>query len=218
MGGKKGLIILVGIAVLRFAGSLGVTLMMGKPGPKPEAPDKNAAAAAAAQQASLLAAGMPAETVQPKEKLLDDLVRELRVKIQDHQRKEQRMEEQETRIRLAQDSLDKQGKELENLRIQLVAPLGRLKEAQTELERSRVLVTQEERANLKKTAAIYEKMDATAGGKILEIMCGNKQEDDAAKILSYMSERSAAKLLAEITDKTIVARLCDRMKRIREEG
>jgi hypothetical protein len=40
-------------------------------------------------------------------------------------------------------------------------------------------------------------MDATAGGRILEGMCTNKQESDAVKILHYMQERSVAKVLAD---------------------
>jgi flagellar motility protein MotE (MotC chaperone) len=209
MSGKKKWIFLVGLALASFAGSFFISYKTAKP--RAEEAGKGPTTAPSGETAL-------GEPLGPKEKLLDDLARELRQKIQDFQRKEMRLGDQEKRIKIALEQLEKQAKELDNLRMQLVAPLARLKEAQAELDRNRVQVSLDEKTNLKRTAAIYEKMDATAGGKILESMCQNKQEDDAAKILVYMAERSAAKLLAEITDKTVVAKLCDRMKRIKEEG
>jgi flagellar motility protein MotE (MotC chaperone) len=38
------------------------------------------------------------------------------------------------------------------------------------------------------------------------------------KILLFMSERSAAKLLAAMTDKDLAAGLCEKLKRVQQEG
>jgi flagellar motility protein MotE (MotC chaperone) len=86
------------------------------------------------------------------------------------------------------------------------------------LEKSRIRITQEEKVNLKHTASIYEKMDSASGGRILVGMCESLQTDDAVKILHYMGERPAAKILGEIPDKAMAAQLTEMLKRIREEG
>ena len=61
-------------------------------------------------------------------------------------------------------------------------------------------------------------MGGFAGSRILEGMCTNKQEADAVKILFYMQERSVAKVLAEMTDKNMAARLCEQLKRVKEQN
>jgi flagellar motility protein MotE (MotC chaperone) len=157
-------------------------------------------------------------TIGMKERELDRLARELRLKIGVYNGKQRELEKQQKRIHVAEELLAQHAKELEALRMQLVAPLTRLREAKADLESTRVLVAKEEKANLKHTAAIYEKMDTAIGGEILTSMCKNSQEDDVVKILFYMSERAAAKLLAEIPDKDIAAELCQKLKKVQEEG
>jgi flagellar motility protein MotE (MotC chaperone) len=49
-------------------------------------------------------------------------------------------------------------------------------------------------------------------------MCSNNQEEDAVKILRFMSERSAGKILTEMSDKEMAARLCSKLKVIQEES
>lgn len=220
MKGKKRIIILAVLGALSFAASYLVAGWLngekGEPGPQP--------AAAQAQQGLLEVGEVPTPgSVQPvtismKERELDRLAKELRLKISVYNAKQRELEKQQKRIHLAEELLTKQAKELETLRMQLVAPLTHLREAKADLENSRVLVAKREKANLKHTAAIYEKMDTASGSEILIGMCKNKQEDDVVKILFYMSERAAAKLLAEIPDKGIAAELCQKLKKIQEEG
>ena len=107
--------------------------------------------------------------------------------------------------------------ELENLRMKLVMSLTRLQDKIAELERTRIRISIQEKTEIQKTAAIYEKMDAASGSQILVEICINNVED-AVKILYYMSERSAAKLLAEIPDKSLAAKLFQKIKVINEEG
>ena len=93
--------------------------------------------------------------------------------------------------------------------------MARLKESQAELEKTRTAIAKDEEVNLKRVAAVYDKMDAVAAARILEGMNKNTQDTDAVKILHYMTERSVAKVMAEFTDKSVAARLCEQMKRIK---
>jgi len=154
--------------------------------------------------------------LRPRESLLEEMIRELKYMRSQARRKETELKEREKRIRMAQELLKKEAQELERLRGQLATHLIRVKEAKAQLRRSRILIAQQEQERLKRTAAIYEKMDSASGAEILRNMCQGKQEEDAVKILYFMSERSAAKLLGEMSDKALAARLCQRMKTIQD--
>jgi flagellar motility protein MotE (MotC chaperone) len=153
-----------------------------------------------------------------KEQQLDSLVKELHQKIEDCRRHQEELDQRETRVQLAQESLQKRSEELEALQLKLVAPLTALKDAQADFKRQQVLVATQEKVNLKRTAAIYEKMEPAKCAKILTDMCVGSQEEDAAKILHFMSERAAAKLMGEITDKGLAASLTEKLKNIQEEN
>ncbi len=220
MKGKKRIIILAVLGALSFAASYLVSgwLSGRKAEPAPQAPGGQA------QQGPLEIGEVPTPTsVQPvtismKERELDRLAKELRLKISVYNAKQRELEKQQQRIQLAEGLLAKHAKELETLRMQLVAPLTRLREAKAALEEDRRVIATIDKANLKHIALIFEK-DPEIGGEILAGMCKNKQEeDDAAKILFYMSERAAAKLLAEIPDKDLAAGLCQKLKKVQEEG
>jgi flagellar motility protein MotE (MotC chaperone) len=68
-------------------------------------------------------------------------------------------------------------------------------------------------------------MDAASAGKILTSMCASQPQgaanstDDAVKILYYMSERSKAKVLAELvtSEPKLAAFLCQRLKQTMEK-
>ncbi len=153
-----------------------------------------------------------------KEQQLDSLVKELRHKLEDYRHRQEELDQREARLQLAQESLQKRSEDLEAIQLKLVAPLSALKEAQADFKRQQVQVAAQEKANLKKAAAIYEKMDPVKSAKILGDMCGGSQVDDAAKILHFMSERGAAKLMSEITDKGLAASLTEKLKNIQEEN
>ena len=219
MKGKKRIIILAVLGALSFAASYLVSgwLSGGKAEPGPQL------TADQAQQGLLEIGEVPTPTsVQPvtismKERELDRLAKELRLKIGAYNAKQRELEKQQKRIHLAEELLANQAKELETLRMQLVAPLTRLREAKADLENSRVLIAEIEKNNLKHIATIMDK-DTTSASEILSGMYKNKQEDDVVKILFYMSERTAAKALAEMPDKDIAAGLCQKLKKIQEEG
>ncbi|MHC4571754.1 MAG: hypothetical protein ACYS0C_06730, partial [Planctomycetota bacterium] len=93
------------------------------------------------------------------------------------------------------------------------------------LLKSRVEIAKSEKANLLSIAAAYDKMDSASAGKILTNMSqmqdgsGSTTFDDAVKILHYMTERTKAKLLAELvtSEPKLAAVLCQRLKQIIEE-
>lgn len=153
-----------------------------------------------------------------KEQQLDDLAKELRRRLEECKRRQDDMDLRDQRLNVAQESLKKRADDLEAMRLQLVGPLAQLRDAQKQLESNRLMISQQEKTNIKRTAAIYEKMEPAKASRILTDMCGGTQEDDAARILFYMSERTAAKVLAEMADKGLAAQLCDRLKRIQEES
>ena len=226
MIGKLRIIILAVLAVASFGVSYLATEWLGGEGEaatgpaaavgSPFATETHQAQGGPVQAASLMTA-QPA-TLAMKERGLDTLIRELRQKMEDYKTKRKELEKREKRIEMAGESLKKQAKEVETLQAQLDAPLIRLRKAKAELEDAQVRVWQQEKANLKRTAGIYDKMDAVSSSEILADMCKNNQEDDAAKILRYMSERSAAKLLASMPDRAAAAKLCQRLKSIQEDG
>jgi len=216
MSGKMRLIITVGLALVSFGGALLLSMLLGGPPQGPERADRPEAPVAAPAGMSL---GM-LDKMTPKEEKLNELVRQLNGQIEEYRRKARELELLEKRLDVSRELLKREAQQLEDLRLQLVKPLTELQEAKAELERTRITIQRQEEARLKRLAAVYEKLDADAGARIMESMCKNEQEDDVVKILYVMSERAAAKVLGKIgeTNAELGARLVSKVKRIRQEG
>ena len=218
MFGKKRLFILAGLAAFGFGAAFLVSTWLGGASVPAEAqgrPDQTLQKdGALAADLSTAAAGR----ITAPQKELEELIREVRHKIALCRQEERRLGEQQKRITMAENLLKEQARELERLRIQLVAPLNELKKAQQRLRQSRIRITKQELANLKRIAQFNEKKDPVAAAETLVVMCKNKQYDDAVKILYLMSERSAGKVLSEMTDRELEAQLYQRMKLIEPEG
>ena len=60
-------------------------------------------------------------------------------------------------------------------------------------------------------------MSAEESGPIFEGMVANQQLDDAVKILRFMSERTAAKLLGQLSE-DIARQLMEGLKRVQQKG
>ena len=211
MSGMKLIIIIAVLGLMGFAGSFLVTQWLG--GSAPPAGDQKAEQDQAGE--SPLA---QMESLTPKQRQLEELIRDVRNRIEELRHQGRRLDEREKRVRIAQQELNKEAQGLANLRVQLAAPLIRLDEMIKELDNSRLKITAEERVSLKRTAKIYEKMESEKGAEILVAMCGGRQFDDAVKIISYMSDKAAARILENITDKTLGPRIIEGMKKVREEG
>ena len=207
------ILVLVVVAAATFAASFTISRMLGGA----TAPAAGALPPNAPVEGNV-AGPIAQETPRIEERHLYDLIKELRQKLRDCQRREEAIGEQENRVHVAQQVLEKEARDLETLRVQAASTVTQLKEAQAELEKTRIAIAKAEQANLKRTAAIYDKMDPAAAAKIFEGMCVNQQDGDAARILHYMQERSVGKLLAEIADRKVTARLCDQMKKVKEQG
>jgi flagellar motility protein MotE (MotC chaperone) len=152
------------------------------------------------------------------EKQLKQLVQSMRVKMVDVQQKEQELAAKEQQLDAVKNLLQKDVDDLTALKVELAAAAAAVKQERDKLGNLRLQITQEEMVNLKKTASIYDKMDTASGSKIMAKMCESNQADDAVKILNYMTERTAAKMLGEIgtADPNLAADLCERLKKIKE--
>ncbi|MCX5636812.1 MAG: hypothetical protein NTX52_03845 [Planctomycetota bacterium] len=166
------------------------------------------------------------------EKQLESLIIEVREKMQDYNNKLQSIGTQEQRLQMSQEVLKKDIENLNNLRVELASMTAGLKEERDKLLKSRLEIAKTEKTNLVSIAAAYDKMDASSASKILSNMCASSDPqkeigdvkrvgsnfDDAVKILHYMSERTKAKVLAEMvnSEPKLAATFCERLKQIAE--
>ncbi|KPL25230.1 MAG: hypothetical protein AMJ75_01460 [Phycisphaerae bacterium SM1_79] len=164
------------------------------------------------------------------EKRLKSLAFEIREKIQEYNDKIEAIELQAQRLEITRDALKKDIEKLNNLQIELASTVAGLKEQRARLLKTRVDIDEAEKSNLVSIAATYDKMDATSAGKILTNMCKKQGQsvvvvgkensglNDAVKILYYMTERTKAKVLAELvtSEPQLASLLCQRLKQISE--
>ncbi len=163
------------------------------------------------------------------EKQLKNLVFEVREKVQEYNGKLQNLEVREQRLQMAQDTLKKDIENLNDLRIELATIVANLKDERDKLLKSMLEVAQIEKDNLVLIAATYDKMDASSAGKIVISLCTSQTQpdkvdsqgigfDEAVKILYYMTERTKAKLLAELTttEPKLAALLTQKLKQVIE--
>ena len=176
----------------------------------------------------------PVNTTNPiTEQQLKNLIHDLRKKMQDYDNKLQTLKVEENRLQIAQDVLREDIEKLHSLQIELSSITANLKSERDKLLKSRIEIDNNEQTNLLSIAAFYDKMDATSASKILSNMClpdesktrKNEQVDsaggsfdDAVKILYYMTERTKAKLLAELanSEPQLAAVISRRLKQIVE--
>ena len=150
---------------------------------------------------------------------LEMLIFEVREKIKEYNSKLRNLSVREKRLEVAQDNLKKDIDEMASLRVELASAVATLKDEQDKLQRSKLAIKKTEQDNLMLIAATYDKMDAESAGKILLDMVKNNStpssSDDAVKILYYMTERTKAKVLAQIavTEPSVSAYICQRLKR-----
>lgn len=167
------------------------------------------------------------------EQQLKNLVLDVREKMQDYNNRLLALGVRERRLQLTQGVLKKDIENLNTLRIELASTIANLKSEHDKLLKSRLEIDRAEKVNLVSIAATYDKMDVTGASKIMTNMCaaqdtsemqaieaGNISSsfDDAVKILHYMTERTKAKLLAELatSEPSLAAALCKRLKQIVE--
>jgi flagellar motility protein MotE (MotC chaperone) len=162
------------------------------------------------------------------EQQLNELIGEIREKIQEYNRKLQDLEKEKARLQIAHQTLKKDIETLNNLHTELAASVANLKTERDMLLKSRVEIEQVEKANLMAIAAAYDKMDPVRAGEILTNMAQgptpngtlakNTNADDAVKILHFMQDRTKAKVLAELAtaQPALAASLSVKLKQVME--
>lgn len=159
------------------------------------------------------------------EKQLKVLVYDIQQKMQEYNERLQQLQTREQRLQVTHDLIKDDIEELNNLRVELASTIARLKSERDKLIKSRVEIAKAEKANLMSTAATYDMMRADSASKILVSLSkmqtggGGSNLDDPAKILHYMTERTRAKLLAELagSEPKFAAALCQRLNQIVEK-
>jgi flagellar motility protein MotE (MotC chaperone) len=236
---KKRIMIMAAAGLVSFAGAFGLAWLTKKPPVSPQTePDKQATVGEEIEPNLPLpriqiasAAGTADSTTKRTmtEQQLNSLVYEVREKMQEYNNKLQSLETREQRLQTAQQTLKKEIENLNNLRVELASIVVSLKEERDRLRNSRLEIAKAEQANLTKVAATYDKMDAASASKIVSSMCTSKTQagrtasdasdmDDAVKILHYMTERTKAKLLAELatSEPKLAAALSNRLRQVVE--
>jgi septal ring factor EnvC (AmiA/AmiB activator) len=228
---KKLIIMMAVAAVASFSAAFSVSFLLGKK--TAVVSDVNAPPAtgsvASGQEVFQLPQPQVAASDDKKaiiEKQLSSMVYDVREKIRQYETKLKELEQQEKRIKLTQDTLKQDIEQLDNLRVELSNKVAGLKDEREKLQASRVKIAQTEKANLVSVAATYDKMDAASASKILINMSKMTEQsrkdaglDEVVRILFYMTDRTKAKVLAEMvtTEPKLAAIASDRLKKVTEE-
>jgi flagellar motility protein MotE (MotC chaperone) len=230
---KKRIIMMAVAGVVSFSAAFGVSSFLGKgsagTGDVNTPPEAGSVASASGEGLFPLPQQQPAASEDKKaliEKQLSGMVYDVREKMRQYETKLEELQQQEGRIKVAEDTLKKDVEQLDNLRVELSTKVASLKDEREKLLASRVKVAQTEKANLVSVAATYDKMDAASASKIMINMSKMTEQgqagsglEEAVKILYYMTDRTKAKVLAEMvtTEPKLAALVSGKLKKITEE-
>ncbi|NLZ06814.1 MAG: hypothetical protein GXY19_16735 [Phycisphaerae bacterium] len=235
---KKLLIITVAAGLVSFLGAFGTAWLTKPAAVQGAAPEEPASAASQVPSPAKTAPTVLATALTPAddstntramtEEQLKELIFEVREKIEEYNTKIQSLDKERQRLAIAQQTLQKDVAELNNLRVDLAATVANLRNERDMLQKTRVEVDQAEKANLLAIAAAYDKMDPARASEILSNMAmtqstsggaaRNTNIDDAVKILFFMQDRTKAKVLAELatSEPALAALLCQKLKQVQE--
>ena len=107
---------------------------------------------------------------------------------------------------------------LNELQSKLNLTLAQIHQKEAALKDTLTEIDALEKNNFQRLASTYEKMDTTQAGRIMTTMATSNQLQDSVKILYYMNERMAGKLLAEIATKKpeLASLICMQLKHVKE--
>jgi DNA repair ATPase RecN len=227
---KTQVIVMVGVGVFSFAASFGVNWFRHQKAAQaavaesdPQMPE--AAIDGRRQRGvggSLANAGRLSENIDEQvgltERELQNLIYDVREKMRQNQQHEKELAKEAERIELARQGLQEDVERLNEIGATLDMKLLRLKEKEDQLQQMIIDIEKAERTNIERLAATYDKMDPSQSGKIMMNMAANNQMADVVKILYYMNERNAARVLGEIgsTQPDVAAALSLQLKRVRQ--
>lgn len=151
-------------------------------------------------------------------KQLRGLVFEMRSKLSEFAVKDKMLADKEARIQVSIEDLQKNVMEMEDLRVKLSATVSSIKQQQKYLDDKVLRIKETERKNIIKTASIYDKMKAAQASEIMVNLATSNQLDYAVKIAYYMTERTSANLIGEISKNKpeLAATISNRMRWIEE--
>ncbi len=231
---KKFLLLTIVLGLVSFGGSFGFIWFTGKAKQKAIAQEhakqeiRETGDSAIVSNASQSVPNFEPSTKYLAEQQLNNLIHELRGKMQDYDKKLENLKVREQRLQLTQDILKQDIEKLNNLQIELASITANIKSEKDKLVRSRLEIEKQETNNLASIAATYDKMDSSSASLIITNMCektdsgketsGINSFDDAVKILYFMGDRTKAKLLADlaVSKPELAADLSRRLKQISE--
>ncbi len=226
MSKKVMIIITVAAGLLSFAAAFGLSFIRSKKAAQIAAEQQAQAAKAAADNAQAKTAEAPGSketNLSLTEKQLEGLIYDVRDKIREYNKKMQELGSTEERVRIAQAELKKDIDSLTDLRTELASTVAALRQEHDRLLKTRIEIKESEKQNLTNIAATYDKMSPAGAAEIFTNMSKldtdqSKGLADVVKILHYMSDRSKAKVLAEMvgTEPKLAAFLSCELKKIKE--
>ncbi|MEN6308695.1 MAG: hypothetical protein ABFD91_13185 [Anaerohalosphaeraceae bacterium] len=226
---KLHIILLIAAGLLSFGSAFGVSFWLKKSQAVPEEQQtaqqqdtSDPASETAGNEEflnSLLTRANASAELGMSESQLKSLIYDIRQKMQEYNDKEKALDQEKQQIELARQTLQGEIEQLNQLQEKLNLTLTSLKDKEKAIQSSVVEIETVEKTNFQRIAGSYDKMDPAQAGKILTTMVTNNQMPDAVKILYYMNERSAGKLLGEVGTNApeVAAALSLQLKRIREQ-
>jgi flagellar motility protein MotE (MotC chaperone) len=106
------------------------------------------------------------------------------------------------------EALEKKAADVDNRRQKASAEVKELKSTLSEVQNV-------EKDRVKQISSIYDTMEPESAAEILQTMVDTGKMDTAVKILSTMRERQAARVLAQLTDRTSVVQMLEKLKGLR---
>jgi chromosome segregation ATPase len=157
---------------------------------------------------------------------LERLIFEARQSIRDYEQKHNQLKIRQSRLENTKELIDKDIEELNELRYQLNQSSTEIKEQLDKLRQVKVEIDHTKKDNLVALASTYDRMKSDSAGKILADMTklseSNRKEgiNDAIKILYYMSDRTKAKVLEEVSkiEPELAAVFCNKLKYVTENN
>lgn len=223
---KLQVVLLIAAGISAFGGAFGTSWYLNKK--KAAALAQKAQMEPAAQTVSAVAAAAPGlefggdsdSLVQlgMSERQLQNLIHDIRNKLNDYREREKQLETEAGRIEMSRQALQQDIDRLDALRDKLNLTMSDLQQKEAELQKSVVEISALEKTNFQRLASTYEKMEVSQAGKIMVTMSASNQLQDAVKIIYYMTDRAAGKLLGEIASAKpeLATIICSHLKRIKE--
>ena len=161
------------------------------------------------------------EPTQPtlEEKQIGSLIVDLKTTKKNYEDKLAQLKSKEERLEKTRLNIEADMERIRAVKAEIINTISELKLQKASLEKTITEVKAVEKDNLVKLAACYDKMETDKAAQTVFTMMENSQIEDAAKLIYYMSDRNAAKLIGEIASKNseYAAQISEKLKRVKEQ-